>query len=171
MSIPGPDGTNFEIGMISKYMDINKDTNSEPGDQSEVEAEAPEQAAPVKWEFRPRQNPQWGTVTREGLMVGRNPNKKCIPPDEVYKLACLGCTQKEIAVWFGIPEETVKYNFHDYIVRGREDIKQRLRQAMIKNALNGNVVMQIFLAKNMLGMSDNPVNSDDDRVLPWQDNV
>ena len=90
---------------------------------------------------------------------------------DLYKLACLGCTQKEISLWFGVPEETIKYNFYDYIVRGREDIKQRLRQAMIKNALSGNAALQIFLAKNMLGMSDNPANTDDDRVLPWQDNV
>jgi len=27
--------------------------------------------------------------------------------------------------------------------------------------------MQIFLAKNYLGMSDNPVNSDDKQPLPW----
>jgi hypothetical protein len=80
-------------------------------------------------------------------------------------------TFNKIAVWFGIPEETLKYNFQDYIIKGREDMKQRLRQAMMKNALGGHAVMQIFLAKNMLGMSDNPVNTDDDRILPWADTV
>jgi hypothetical protein len=40
---------------------------------------------------------------------------------------------------------------------------------MLKNALGGNAVMQIFLAKNMLGMSDNPTNTDDDKILPWTD--
>jgi len=136
----------------------------------EVPAEPVEQAAEVKWEFRPRQNPKWGTVTRDGLIVGRGANRKVIPPDEVYKLACLGCSQKEIAVWFGIPEETVRYNFADYIARGKEDIKQRLRNAMIRNALShNNAALQIFLAKNMLGMSDAGPVGDNDRILPWSD--
>lgn len=135
-----------------------------------VSAAEPEQTVEVKWQFRPRQNPRWGTVERAGLIVGRGANKKVIPPDEVYKLACLGCTQKEIAVWFGIPEETVRYNFADYIAQGKEDIKQRLRQAMIKNALtHNNAALQIFLAKNLLGMSDSGPVGDSDRILPWSD--
>ena len=48
---------------------------SVPEEQAEVAAEAPEQQATHKWEFRPRQNPKWGTVTREGLVVGRGVNK------------------------------------------------------------------------------------------------
>ncbi|CAB4128035.1 hypothetical protein UFOVP109_20 [uncultured Caudovirales phage] len=134
-----------------------------------VEAETPEQKSEHKWQFRPRQSPRWGTVTRAGLIVGRAPNQKCIPPDEVYYLASLACTQKEIARWFGIPEETLKYNFNEYIEKGREETRQRLRQAMLKNALNGNAVMQIFLAKNLLGMRDNPDTADTDKILPWQD--
>jgi hypothetical protein len=42
---------------------------------------------------------------------------------------------------------------------------------MLKNALGGNAVMQIWLSKNMLGMSDNPQNSDDKQPLPWNDEV
>jgi hypothetical protein len=40
---------------------------------------------------------------------------------------------------------------------------------MIKNALGGNAALQIFLAKNFLGMSDTPVNSEDKLPLPWTD--
>lgn len=138
-------------------------------DDAEVEAQQPEQQATHKWEFKPRQNPRWGVVERPGLIVGRGANKKVIPPDEVYHLAALGCNTREIAVWFGIPEETMKYNFKEYIDKAKEDLKHRLRMAMIKNALAGNAALQIFLAKNMLGMSDNPVNTDDDKVLPWSD--
>jgi hypothetical protein len=148
---------------------LNHDAATTVDEEIEVEAEAPVQEATPRWEFRGRQAARWGTVTRDGLVVGRGANKKVVPPDEVYKLACLGCTQKEIATWFAVAEETIKYNFHEYIARGKEDMKIRLRQAMFKNAISGNAALQIFLAKNMLGMSDNPVNTDVDRILPWLD--
>lgn len=135
----------------------------------EVPAEEPEQKNPYKWEYQERQQRKWGTVTRQGLIVGRGVKQKIVPPDEVYQLGALGCTDREIANWFGIDEQTLRYNFKDYLIKAREDIKQRLRQAMLKNALGGNAVMQIFLAKNMLGMSDNPTNTDDDKILPWTD--
>jgi hypothetical protein len=41
---------------------------------------------------------------------------------------------------------------------------------MLKAAHGGNAAVLIFLAKNMLGMSDTPVNSDDNKPLPWNDN-
>jgi hypothetical protein len=41
---------------------------------------------------------------------------------------------------------------------------------MLKNAcVNLNAAVQIFLAKNMLGMSDNGMNSDTAKVLPFSD--
>lgn len=135
----------------------------------EIEAEAPEQTEAPRWEFKPRQNPKWGTVERVGLVVGRGTTKKVIPPDDVYKLAALGCTQKEIATWFAVPEETLKYNFHEYMQKAQEETKQRLRRAQLKAALDGNVTMLIWLGKQMLGQQENPVNTDVDRILPWQD--
>ena len=104
-----------------------------------------------------------------GYQVGRGLNRRVINPDDVYKLAAMGCNTLEIAKWFSIPENTLRYNFSDIIEKGREDLKQVLRQAMIKNALGGNAAVQIFLAKNMLGMSDNPSNTEDKKPLPWTD--
>lgn len=152
-------------------MNINSEsaTNNATDDETIVDAVPPEQAATHKWEFRGRQEQKWGTVTKQGLIVGRAPNQKIVPPDEVYYLASLGCSIREIAKWFGVTESTMKYNFADYIDKGYEETKQKLRQAMIKNALGGNATLMIFLAKNMLGMSDSPVNTDNDKVLPWQD--
>ena len=74
-----------------------------------------------------------------------------------------------IARWFDLDESTLRYNFADIMEKGREDLKHTLRRAMIKNALSGNAALQIFLAKNMLGMSDTPNNSDDTKILPWTD--
>ena len=139
-------------------------------DDAIVEAVAPEQQQPHKWEFRPRQNEKWGVVTKQGLVVGRAPNQKVIPPDEVYYLATLGCTNREIADWFQISESTLKYNFDSYITKGKEEIKQKLRQAQIKTALSGNAALLIFLGKNMLGQADSPTVSDDDKILPWNSN-
>ena len=114
-----------------------------------------------------RKNKKWGTLTKEGLVVGRGDNQKVIPPDEVEKLAKLWCSMQEIADWFGIPRETLKYNFSDLIAKGRAETKQALRRAQLKNALGGNTSMQIWLGKNILGQSDNPINNESVQVLPW----
>ena len=105
-----------------------------------------------------------------GYEVGRGKNKRVVTPDDVYKLAAMGCNDKEIALWFDMDHNTLRYNFTNIIAKGREDLKQSLRMAMLKNAMNGNAAVQIFLAKNMLGMSDTPVNTDDNRPLPWNEN-
>jgi hypothetical protein len=65
--------------------------------------------------------------------------------------------------------ETLRYNFSDIIAKGRQEMKTALRNAMFKNALSGNAALQIFLAKNILGMSDNPTNTEDHKPLPWND--
>lgn len=137
----------------------------------EVAAETPYQSGEVpKWEYKDRQNPKWGTVEKEGLIVGRGPRRKVVPPDEVYKLAVLGCTNRDIAEWFDISEDTLNYNFAIFIRKAKTDLKQRLRKAMLNNAIqNNNAAVQIFLAKNILGMSDTPVNSEDLAPLPWNE--
>lgn len=104
-----------------------------------------------------------------GYEVGRGMRKRVVTPEEVFKLAALGCTDKEIAVWFDIAYDTLRYNFTDIISKGRQEAKTALRNAMFKNALSGNAALQIFLAKNMLGMSDNPGSKEDDKILPWTD--
>lgn len=103
----------------------------------------------------------------EGVVVGRD--KKIIPPNDVYKLAAIGCKNQEIANWFGIDENTLTYNFSVELLKGRENLKQSLRRAMISNALKGNAAVQIFLAKNLLGMSDNPMDNEANAPLPWSD--
>lgn len=109
-----------------------------------------------------------GTKIVTGLVVGRN--KIVVPPIEVQDLASIGCTDRDIARWFGIDENTLRYSFSDYLIKGREDLKISLRRAMLKNAcVNLNAAVQIFLAKNMLGMSDNGMTSDSSKVLPFTD--
>jgi hypothetical protein len=104
-----------------------------------------------------------------GYEVGRGLRKKVVAPEDVYQLAAIGCNDSEIARWFDVAETTLKDNFRDILAKGREDVKMSLRRAMLKNALGGNAVMQIWLSKNMLGMSDNPTNSDSNQPLPWNE--
>ena len=118
-----------------------------------------------------RKDAKWGTMTKEGLIVGRGENQKVVPPDEVIALAKLHCTYKEMSDFFGINVETLKYNFSDLIAKGRAETKQALRKAQIKLALNGNATMLVWLGKNMLNQSENgDTTSDENQVLPWVEN-
>lgn len=121
---------------------------------------------PTKTGPKPR---QLKAVEVWGFEVGRGMRRRVVMPEDVYKLAALGCNDREIARWFDIAEDTLRYNFADIMEKGRQEAKTQLRNAMLKNALSGNAALQIFLAKNWLGMSDNPAAQQDDRPLPWTD--
>jgi hypothetical protein len=117
----------------------------------------------------PKPGPKWGEKSVSGIIVGRN--NIIVPPEEVEDLAAIGCTDLDIARWFGIDDSTLRYNFTDYLIKGRENLKISLRRSMLKNAcVNLNAAVQIFLAKNMLGMSDNGMTTDGSKVLPFTDN-
>lgn len=133
-------------------------------------SEPPEQdgSAP-RWEYQERRDPKWGEVTKRGLVVGRGKTQRVIPPDEVYKLASMGCPDREIAEWFDVSESTLRYNFSSYLTKARAHLKQRLRQAQLRTAFEGNAALLIWLGKNMLGQSDSPVNAEDLKPLPWTD--
>lgn len=127
----------------------------EPVDSGQIHARPPKQKQLVTGEI-------------QGFPIGRD--KKIVPPDEVQKLAALGCTNRDIANFFGIAEDNIVRHFADYITKGREELKISLRRAMLNNACkNMNAAVQIFLAKNMLGMSDTPINTEEKRPLPWTD--
>ena len=102
-----------------------------------------------------------------GLPVGRGNNANVVPPEEVEKLAAIGCTDREIAAFFSIKEDTLRRNFAEYITKGREYQKTRLRMNMFKAADNLQPAILIFLAKNLLGMSDSPTDSEANTPLPW----
>ena len=105
-------------------------------------------------------------TTVMGLPVGRD--KTVVPPDQVYELAAIGCDDREIARFFGVKEDTLRYNFAEELAKGREFVKIRLRRAMFKNACDHmNAAVQIFLAKNVLGMTDQAYASEANEPLPW----
>ena len=107
----------------------------------------------------------------EGNIVGRGENQTVIPPEEITKLARLGCSIEEMSDWFQVPRETIKYNFSDLIAKGRSETKQSLRRAQIALALKGNATMLIWLGKNMLGQQETPIHADDANPLPWNEDT
>ena len=111
------------------------------------------------------------TVEVTGYQVGRGITKRVVFDVDVYKLAAMGCTDKEIANWFDIDHNTLKYNFANIIAKGRDDLKQSLRRSQIKLALSGNATMLIWLGKNILGQQESPLDSESNAALPWDDEV
>jgi hypothetical protein len=117
----------------------------------------------------PTPGPKIGTAVITGYVIGRD--NIIVPPEQVQDLAEIGCTDQEICDFFGISGvSTLRYNFSSILLKGRETLKQRLRRAMLHNALvNNHAIMQIFLAKNMLGMSDNGMGNGNKQTLPFSD--
>lgn len=111
--------------------------------------------------------PQYTEITKPAIIVGRN--NIPVPPDEVETMAKIGCTDREIAEHFGINDQTLRRVFVDFLIKGRSELKQRLRQAQLKVAFDGNPTMLIFLGKNILGQADTPVNNDNNMILPFSD--
>lgn len=140
-------------------ININMEMEQEPLKQT-----AHGQTDPHKPGNRPKAEVE---ATIKGLAIGRN--KIVVPKQQVYELAAIGCTDADIARFYGVNINSLRYNFKTQLIKGREDLKITLRRAMLKTAISGgNVVMQIFLAKNLLSMSDTGlVNAEE--PLPWTD--
>lgn len=96
------------------------------------------------------------------------PKKHNIDTKQLQNLARLGCTNTEIGDFFGCSENTIR-RYGEYLTKGRAECKMRLRQMQWKSAENGNVTMQIFLGKQVLGQSDTPDNSGMVEPLPFID--
>lgn len=135
--------------------------------KNEYDLLIPYQEAPVNPSKTGNKPKQLVAVEVYGYEVGRGRGKRVVVPKDVYELAVIGCTDREIARWFDMDENTLRYNFSDILEKGRSDLKQSLRRAQLKLALSGNAVMQIWLGKNILGQSDNPVGSEENKPLPW----
>jgi len=107
------------------------------------------------------------TIETEGKVVGRD--KTPVPSKDIFKLAAIGMKDIEIAEWFGIDGNTLRYNFNVELIKGRNTLVQSLRRKQIEVAMSGNPTMLIFLGKNLLGQSDSPLMSQEAKILPWED--
>ena len=82
------------------------------------------------------------------------PKKYDIDPKEVEKLAALGCTNTEIASFFGCSKDLITKSYSTNVTKGKERGKTRLRQMQWRSAEKGSVPMLIWLGKQVLGQSD-----------------
>lgn len=76
--------------------------------------------------------------------------------DTVKNLAKICCTQEEIASVLGCSVKTLqrRKQFNKAYQDGLNDARASLRRLQWKSAANGNITMQIFLGKNLLGQRD-----------------
>lgn len=111
---------------------------------------------------------KWSEKVVRGIVVGRN--KTVIPPEEIEHLASLGCSDRDIAAYFDVHENTLRYNFKEYLTKGRHQLKITLRQAQLRAAIeNLNPTMLIWLGKNLLNQNESGQDAADNRALPWND--
>ena len=85
-------------------------------------------------------------------------NKKEIT---IQKLASYGLTNKEIAEALGYDDNTLKRNFEIFLIKGRANLKERLKRKQISVAMQGNVTMLIWLGKQYLGQAEKIEDSGD----------
>ena len=110
------------------------------------------------------------TIQSEVKKVGRP--KLDIDPEQVTRLARLHCTMQEMADFFGCHRETLRENFSPQIDKGRSEGNISLRRKQWQMAVEkGNVVMLIWLGKQMLGQRNEIIESDSNTPLPIYDIV
>jgi hypothetical protein len=94
---------------------------------------------------------------------------KDIDKEQVWRLACMQCTLREIADVVGVSHETVRKHFGDIIEAGQSVGKKSLRRAQWDKALNGSDRMLVWLGKQYLNQKDTPEDKEDNTPLPWED--
>ena len=95
------------------------------------------------------------------------PKKYQIDTKQLMNLAKLGCTNKEIADFFGCSADLIEKSYSEFLTKGRAEQKMRLRQLQWRACENGNVTMLIFLGKNMLGQQDRLEENQLEEPLIW----
>ena len=110
------------------------------------------------------------TIQSEEKKVGRP--KLDIDAEQVKRLARLHCTMQEMADFFGCHRDTLHNNFSAEIDKGRSEGNISLRRKQWQMAVEkGNVVMLIWLGKQMLGQRNETLESDSNAPLPIYDIV
>lgn len=84
---------------------------------------------------------------------------------QVEKLASYGLTNKEIAEALGFDDSTLKRKFENFLIKGKGNLKQRLKRKQISVALGGNVSMLIWLGKQYLGQADKSEETGDLNIV------
>ena len=104
-------------------------------------------------------------IKKTQLKVGRP--KAEVDVEILKNLASIGCPTYEIASVMNVSARTLKRNFAEIIDQYKERGKASLRKKMFDKAVKkDNTMMQIFLSKNYLGMSDKVQQTNVTEPLP-----
>jgi len=102
--------------------------------------------------------------------MGAGRPRKKIDLKDLDKLLKLHCTQAECAAFLNIDQKTLVkiileqtgMNYSEYSKRMMQYGNISLKRAMMNNAIaRNNTTMQIWLSKQYLGMTENPVDADE----------
>lgn len=93
--------------------------------------------------------------------------------EEVNKLSEILCTASEISHVLGVSEDTLsrrtqelfQMTFAEYIKKASSGGRISLRRAQFHKALSGSVPMLIFLGKQYLGQTDNPIEAEAHKTI------
>ena len=136
-------------------------------EQKEHYIEIPDGASP-EYGVTPRR--RYGEKTVKGIVIGQGDSRAIITMEEVKKLASLHLTYKDMAQFFGCKETTFRDNFRSVVEKARQTTKQRLMEAMLESAIvKQNPTILVWTSKNLLNWTDNPISTESNQVLPWND--
>ena len=148
-------------------MTEDNDHSSREIEQKEIYIDCPD-AETEPYKEQPQRKYEDKVV--KGIAIGRGDNRQIIELEQVRRLAMLHCSYNDMAKFFGVKENTFINNFRFEVERARETTKHRLMEAMLENAIvRHNPAIQIFLAKNLLSMSNDPIVQEGVTPLPWLD--
>lgn len=146
-------------------MTEDNDQSSREIEQKEIYIDCPD-AETEPYKEQPQRKYEDKIV--KGIAIGRGDNRQIIDLEQVKRLAMLHCSYNDMAKFFGVKENTFINNFRFEVERAREVTKHRLMEAMLENAIQKhNPAIQIFLAKNWLGLVNDPVAQEGVTPLPW----
>jgi len=84
---------------------------------------------------------------------------------QIEKLASYGLTNKEIAEALGYDDSTLKRKFEKFLIKGKANLKEKLKRKQIAVAMQGNVSMLIWLGKQYLDQSEKVVETGDYQIV------
>ena len=82
------------------------------------------------------------------------PKKYDIDTKQLEQLASFGCTNREIASFFGCDESLIKKSYSSFLTKGRDKGKIRLRKLQWNAAEKGSTPILIWLGKQILDQTD-----------------
>lgn len=83
--------------------------------------------------------------------------KKPLDEEQIRKLASVGCSNESIAIQMQCSVDTLTRRYAELLKKSREGMKTSLRIWQLEAARKGNVSMLIWLGKQLLGQTDNPM--------------